>query len=406
MLEDTKTRFSIGDFKTLEEKKEKGEISIEEFNRLFTESRFHGLNNSIYPFSVGGSDAAIILGISKYKTPLELYMEKTRMMKVEEPSGDNKIILEMGHQYETPVRNLFSMVSGVKAYPCTKQFMNVKYKNLVANIDGLCEEDGELYLYEGKTTRFGSKVYQDFKEEIVPLQYYLQVQFYLEILELNYGYICCAWGLNPMTDFKYIKIKRDPIGKEICTLCQNFVDKASRGSIPTNDNVADVIKKIESTYKYKVLCCNEENKAITLPSEDFAGVFSTIELYNEELLKIKEQKENYYKEADDLAALSKTKKKEIESKFKAELKELSKTEKALEDDIYFLKEKVYKKLGNHKKAICDDQGVRYLFKVKDNGVSFNAKTKNHLKEHHMNIWQELKLFNPILPTLEVVKENR
>ena len=406
MLQDTKTRFSIGDFKTLEEKKDSGEISIEEFNRIFTESRFHGLNNKIYPFSVGGSDAAIILGVSKYKTPLELYMEKTRMLKVEEPSGDNKIILEMGHQYETPIRNLFSMVSGIKTYPCTKQYMNLKYKNLVANIDGLCEVDGELYLYEGKTTRFGSKVYQEFKDDIVPLQYYLQVQFYLEILELNYAYICCAWGLNPTTDFKYIKIKRDSIGKEICTLCQNFVDKAARGSIPTNDNVADTVKKIESTYKYKILCCNVENKAVTLPASDFAGIFSTINLYNEELLHIKKEKQNYYREADELAALSKQKKKEIESKYKNELKELTKSEKALEDDLNFLKEKVYKKLGNYTEGICDDQGTRYLFKVKDNGVSFNAKTKSHLKEHYSKLWHELELFNPILPTLEVVIENR
>lgn len=229
----------LGDFAELEEKLARGEITQDEYQKIFEQSRYHGMDNSIFPFAVGGSDAAIIMGESPWRTPLRLYNEKFGLLK-EKNSFDKEMMFLAGHLFEAPIRDMFAKKKGLRTEPCTLQVSNSDYPHLVANIDGLVWEGNEMGIYEGKTTSPFSDTREYFCKEEVPIYYYIQVQFYLEVWNLNFAYINCAWGLNWKNDMKDLRIERDrDFGREICQACEKFVTDAAKGIRPNNSNVAD-----------------------------------------------------------------------------------------------------------------------------------------------------------------------
>lgn len=64
---------------------------------------------------IGGSDAPIILDISPWKTPYELWEEKTGVVKPDE--DDNTFITEKGHRLEPKARALYEIDHGGHDFP-------------------------------------------------------------------------------------------------------------------------------------------------------------------------------------------------------------------------------------------------------------------------------------------------
>ena len=95
-------------------------ISREEWHRL----RKNG---------IGGSDAAVVLGISPFKSSLELWYEKTdNALKVE----DEKEVTYWGKQLEPIVRDEFSSRTGLKVHQESFILQHTKYPFMLANLDG------------------------------------------------------------------------------------------------------------------------------------------------------------------------------------------------------------------------------------------------------------------------------
>ena len=59
---------------------------------------------------IGGSDAAVVCGVSRYKSPVELWMEKTGQLPAQE-AGDAAY---WGHQLEDLVRAEFTKRTGIQ----------------------------------------------------------------------------------------------------------------------------------------------------------------------------------------------------------------------------------------------------------------------------------------------------
>lgn len=78
-------------------------------NERLLECRAHGPDGSI-PYTVGGSDVAVIFGLSPWVTPLELWMTKKGRMK--SPARSNPEQLEMGHLLEPIVAYWYAKKSG------------------------------------------------------------------------------------------------------------------------------------------------------------------------------------------------------------------------------------------------------------------------------------------------------
>ena len=380
-------RVEVGDFADLEAKKSSGEVSIDEYNKIFSESRFHGINNNVFPFAVGGSDAAIILGLSRWKSPLDLYRLKKRLSR-EIISEQQKLIFEIGHQYETPVRELFSYTSGIKTESCTVQFMNKKYPNLVANIDGLCyivDENGNTItgLYEGKTTKFGSAIWESFIKGICPVEYYIQVQFYLEILDLEYAYINCACGFDPNKESIYLRIDRNSeIGELICQECQAFVDAAKKGNIPNNRNCQNTKLRIMGAIKTSGRPDKKLPKTILDPKcksyfDTLIACDNEIETINENLIKLK---------SDPAYSL-------IESKIEEE-KEKLKGIKSRKDGAYA---ELLSAIKNTPEGYLVDNNTQYVFRASDRGFSVNKDVKNYIQRRYPDVYKDISELNPLPP---------
>ena len=149
---------------------------------------------------IGGSDCAAACCLSRWKSPLQLFFEKTRGMKMEE---DNER-MAWGRTLEPIIRAEFAKRSGLQVKECPFMFASQEYPFMIANVDGIVTEpDNTKALLEIKTVSEHSA--KDW-EDGLPLEYYLQIQHYLAVCDLNKAYCAVLVGGNK---FSYQVIDRD-----------------------------------------------------------------------------------------------------------------------------------------------------------------------------------------------------
>lgn len=77
--------------------------------RTWLAARAHGPDGSI-PITIGGSDVAAVFGISPWKTPLDLWLEKAGKLIPDE--SENMWQKEMGHLLEPVVAQMYAFKTG------------------------------------------------------------------------------------------------------------------------------------------------------------------------------------------------------------------------------------------------------------------------------------------------------
>lgn len=149
---------------------------------------------------IGGSDAAIACGLSRWKSPLDLYLDKTSP-DTEEQGNE---AMYWGTVMEPVLRSEFSKRTGLKVDSVPFMFSCQEYPFMMANIDGIVHEaDGSTALLELKTANgFADKDWEDGP----PAEYYLQIQHYLAVVDLPKAYVAVLIGGN---HFQYESIDRD-----------------------------------------------------------------------------------------------------------------------------------------------------------------------------------------------------
>ena len=129
-------------------------------------------------YGIGASDAASLLGMSKWKTNVELWEEKTGLRELEDIS--DKPYVQYGHDAEPHLRALFALdhpeltVTYESPYKIVR---NAEYPFIFCTPDGELEEreTGRKGGLEIKTTEiFGPTAWNKWKGQI-PDQYYCQV---------------------------------------------------------------------------------------------------------------------------------------------------------------------------------------------------------------------------------------
>lgn len=143
---------------------------------------------------LGASDAPIILGVSPWCTPLQLYKEKLGLEKRESNFQMNR-----GNTLEPIARKFFEDEIGVSVNP--KLMMHPKYNWMIANMDGI-SEIGHVAV-EIKCP--GKKDHKTAVEGNVPEKYIPQLQHQMEVCGLDWMYYCSFDG----KDIVNIKVKRD-----------------------------------------------------------------------------------------------------------------------------------------------------------------------------------------------------
>lgn len=122
---------------------------------------------------IGGSDVAPILGLSKWRTPLDVYRDKRGESR---PDEDNEPML-WGRALEPVIRQQYSDRTGRTVVVPNNMIFHPKHEFMLANLDGVTDDNR---LLEIKTARSGQDWGEPGTDEI-PEAYALQVQHYLAV---------------------------------------------------------------------------------------------------------------------------------------------------------------------------------------------------------------------------------
>lgn len=149
---------------------------------------------------IGGSDASVVCGISRYKSPVELWMEKTNQLPYQE-AGEAAY---WGTQLEALVRAEFTKRTGIEVNHANQLLRSEEHPFMLANLDGTCEHP-ELgtCVFEAKT----ASAYKSGEwDDSIPDEYALQIQHYMAVTGYKGAYIAVLIGGNT---FRWKFIERD-----------------------------------------------------------------------------------------------------------------------------------------------------------------------------------------------------
>lgn len=98
---------------------------------------------------IGGSDVASLLGISKWKSEIELWLDKTN--QTNEPPIENEA-MTWGTIMEPIIRNHFAEVTGKTVVELKAMLQHPEYPFMLADVDGVTVDDaGNPAILEIKT---------------------------------------------------------------------------------------------------------------------------------------------------------------------------------------------------------------------------------------------------------------
>ena len=149
---------------------------------------------------IGGSDSSVVCGINRYKSPIELWMEKTGQW----PNQEAGEAAYWGHQLESMVRDEFTKRTGIEVTLVKQILQSEAHPFMLANLDGICEHPNYgTCVFEAKTaSTYKSGEWND----AIPDEYVLQVQHYLAVTGYKGAFIAVLIGGN---QFKWKFIERD-----------------------------------------------------------------------------------------------------------------------------------------------------------------------------------------------------
>lgn len=150
---------------------------------------------------IGGSDIAAVMAMSRWNTPLGLWMEKTGRIDPKDLS-DNEAV-ELGSELEDFVARKFERKSGMKVRrPPVTHYTHKDHPWARAQVDRLIEGTDELL--EVKTA--SAYKMKEWDGESIPQEYILQVYWQLEVTGRSVGWIAVLIGGQK---FLYKKIDAD-----------------------------------------------------------------------------------------------------------------------------------------------------------------------------------------------------
>ena len=143
---------------------------------------------------IGGSDAAAALGMSRWKSTLELWQEKVSGQR--QPHQENEAMI-WGRIMEPIITKEFVRRTGLTVSPMRSMLQAADWPWMLADLDGLIEDPQRgTGIFEVKTA---SAYKQDeWGEDRCPDAYMLQLAHYMAVTDLSYAVICVLIGGNKL----------------------------------------------------------------------------------------------------------------------------------------------------------------------------------------------------------------
>src|SRR5690625_1207841 len=211
---------------------------------------------------LGGSDASAILGFNPWKSPFELYIEKTSDTVQE---IDNEAI-HWGNVLDDVVAEEFTRRTGIKVRRRNQIFRHKEHDWMIANIDR--DIVGERALLECKTTNaFNADAWEG---DQIPPAYMCQVQHYMAVLDYERAYIAVLIGGQR---FEWKEIARDDEFIELMIEHEKdfWENHVLAGVPPEIDGSKSASELLNQMYP------EDNGETIMLPSDDAEMLIEAIE---------------------------------------------------------------------------------------------------------------------------------
>ncbi|BCJ86491.1 YqaJ viral recombinase family nuclease [Effusibacillus dendaii] len=201
---------------------------------------------------IGGSDVSAIAGLNKYKSAIQVYLEKIGEWPEEDEQSEAAY---WGTRMEDVIAEEFQKRTGIKVRRRNVMFRHPKYPWMIANLDRVVI--GENAGLECKTASEYLK--EEWQGEDIPNSYMLQIQHYMEVCQFNHMYIAVLIGGNK---FVWKKIERDQeMIDYIIKIEADFWRKVETRTMPMADGSP------ATTEVMKILYPKSDRSICNLPDE-------------------------------------------------------------------------------------------------------------------------------------------
>lgn len=290
----------------------------------------------------GGSDMGTLMGVSHFKSRLELYHQKAGFINAFDREG-NSDAKELGHLYEVPTALKYHLIrrkngakvtlyldgktylpdgsiklnpdgsihdtplsmqmyrDGRKTAKTADNVLGLKYPWALVNCDGFIVEDGVEGILEIKTTSPRNfSVIEDWKRGIVPLAYYYQIVYYMAVMNVMFCDIFCSWD-QTLEGCAMIRVYRDyDVEEKLFSAIAEFDEYVEQMIDP--DPSFDDPDLLLSHYYELFGPATEDAPFVELPEKFRSIVVRAIDLDNqikaaeEEVKRLEKQKSSIYAE--------------------------------------------------------------------------------------------------------------
>ena len=196
---------------------------------------------------IGGSDVAAIVGLSKWRTPTDVYNSK-----IEAPVDNDNASMEWGRRLEPVIREKYAEAVGMSVDTPPFMFRHQEHKFMIADVDGI-RADGRIV--EIKTARTQQGWGEDGTDEI-PDYYKTQVQHYMTVLGAT---SCDVAVLIGASDFRIYTIEHDPELEELLIDAENeFWNEHVVPQVPPPPVTLDEMKVAFPVSKKAAVECTDD----------------------------------------------------------------------------------------------------------------------------------------------------
>ena len=230
----------------------------------------------------GGSDAATIMGVNPWRSPFDLWMEKTGEF-VQDASNEK---MYWGTVLEDIVAREFTKRTGKKVRKRNAILQHPDHGWMIANVDRLVV--GERAILECKTT----SAFNQWDE--VPEYYYAQVQHYLAVTAYHKAYLAVLVGGQEYRDFEIQR--NDAYITELIEKESDFWRKVKNGEPPDLDGSESCTQMVSKLYP------EGKDEEIDLPMD----AFRIVENYEAAAQEEKDAKERKDAAANQLKDMLRT----------------------------------------------------------------------------------------------------
>ena len=238
---------------------------------------------------VGGSDVAAIMGVSKYSSPLEVWLVKTG--REETPDISWKQSVEWGRRLEPTIAEKFA-----EEHPELKveepgcMFVSNDRPWAVASVDRVLErEDGAKGVLEVKTV--GLRSAGDW-EDWVPDYYMTQVVHYLAVTGFSFAWVAVLIGGQEYREYFVERDEEDvkAVSDAVDAFWNDFVIKDTIPQIVGSDGESQALSRMFSEPSDEMLQMLDED----LPQLELVDKYKAVKKDAEEQIKLYENEIKAY----------------------------------------------------------------------------------------------------------------